>query len=51
MAYNVEAIAEMEREALHERSLERVDDAITGFIGSIALSLPHLYIIGWESSI
>jgi uncharacterized membrane protein len=49
MAYNVEAIAEMEREALHERSLgERVSDAITGFIGSIAFVVFHILLfIGW----
>ncbi len=49
MAYNVEAIAEMEREALHERSLGvRVSDALTGFIGSIAFVVFHILLfIGW----
>lgn len=43
MAYNVEAIALMEREALHERSLgERISDAITGLIGSLAFVIFHL---------
>lgn len=49
MAYNVEAIAKMEREALHERSLgERISDAITGFIGSIAFVVFHILLfISW----
>ncbi|HEX8268120.1 MAG TPA: DUF1003 domain-containing protein [Pyrinomonadaceae bacterium] len=49
MAYNVEAIAKMEREALHERSFgERVSDAITGFIGSMAFVVFHILLfISW----
>jgi uncharacterized membrane protein len=49
MAYNVEAIAKMEREALHERSLgERMSDTITGFIGSIAFVIFHILLfVGW----
>lgn len=49
MAYNVEAIAKMEREALHERSLgERMSDAITGFIGSISFVVFHILLfVGW----
>jgi uncharacterized membrane protein len=49
MAYNVEAIAKMEREALHERSFgERISDAITGFIGSMAFVVFHILLfISW----
>jgi uncharacterized membrane protein len=49
MAYNVEAIAKMEREALYERSLgERISDAVTGFIGSIVFVVFHILLfIGW----
>ncbi|HEX8197679.1 MAG TPA: DUF1003 domain-containing protein [Pyrinomonadaceae bacterium] len=49
MAYNVEAIAKMEREALHERSLgERISDAITGFIGSMTFVVFHILLfISW----
>ena len=42
-AYNVEAIAKLERDALEERSLaERVSDAITRFIGSMAFLILHV---------
>jgi uncharacterized membrane protein len=49
MAYNVEAIAKMERQALHERSYgERISDAITGFIGNIAFVVFHILLfISW----
>jgi uncharacterized membrane protein len=49
MAYNVEAIAKLEREALHERSLaERISDALTGIIGSMTFVLLHVFLfIAW----
>jgi uncharacterized membrane protein len=43
MAYNVEAIARMERESLHERSWgEKISDVITGFIGSLTFVILHV---------
>jgi uncharacterized membrane protein len=49
MEYNVEAIAEMECEALHGGFLRaRVSDAITGFIGSRAFVVFQILLfIGW----
>jgi uncharacterized membrane protein len=49
MAYNVEAIAKLERESLHERSLaERISDALTGIIGSMTFVLLHVFLfIAW----
>jgi len=43
MAYNVEAIAKLERAALLERTLaERISDKITGFIGSMPFVILHI---------
>lgn len=43
--YNVKAIAELEKEALHERSTtERISDVITGFAGSITCLIIHIVI-------
>jgi uncharacterized membrane protein len=43
MAYNVEAIARLEREALHERSVaENVSDRLTQFIGSMTFVVLHI---------
>jgi uncharacterized membrane protein len=49
MAYNVEAIARMEHEALQTRSLaERISDRLTGLIGSMTFVLMHvLLFISW----
>lgn len=49
MAYNVEAIARLEREALHQRSAaERISDRLTGIIGSMTFVLLHIVLfIGW----
>lgn len=48
--YNVEAIARMEREAMHQRSpTEKFSDAITGFAGSITfLVLQLLVFVAWS---
>jgi uncharacterized membrane protein len=46
--YNVEAIARLEQEALHHRSLaERVSDAITGFTGSVPFLIFHILLFSF----
>src|ERR671939_669503 len=41
--YNVEAIARLEQEALHRRSVaERLSDTITGFTGSMTFVVMHV---------
>lgn len=48
MQYNIEAIAKLEHEALHERSTaERLSDAITRFTGSIGFVAFHVLLFAF----
>jgi uncharacterized membrane protein len=48
MRYNIEAIAKLEHEALHERSAaERLSDSITQFTGSIGFVAFHVFLFAF----